>query len=250
MSVHSLVRRIRPEILSLFYRRIVALDDLGPIITFTFDDFPRSALTCGGLIIERYSGNATYYVTMGLMGSTNALGEQFCLSDLHSLTERGHEVAGHTFSHPSARRVSSEAFIMDAQLGNQRIRHHISHAASNNFAYPFGEVTMTMKRRMGAQMRSCRGTAPGLNGPEVDLNLLRANPLYGGMESSPAARRLIIDNEERKRWLIFYSHDVTSNPSQFGCTPALLEDTVSFAVSRGMKVLTVGNVIDALCGAE
>jgi hypothetical protein len=47
------------------------------------------------------------------------------------------------------------------------------------------------------------------------------------------ARQLILENEERKSWLIFYSHDVRSNPSPYGCTPSLLESTAAFAIQRG-----------------
>lgn len=248
MTLPTLIRQVRPEILSSLHRRQVTLGDLGPVISITFDDFPLSAFTCGARLLERFGWRATYYATMGLMGRINALGKHFELSDLRSLAAGGHEVASHTFSHHSARKVPVSTFISDAEMGEQQISRQLGRAQSLNFAYPFGDVTLTVKRRMGDRMRSCRGTFRGLNGPQVDLGLLRANPLYGDMESSAAARRLIIQNEERKRWLIFYSHDVTDNPSPFGCTPALLEDILSFAASRCMKVLTVAEVLDALCG--
>jgi len=53
----------------------------GPIVTFSFDDFPKSALTKWCVIIERYGGRATYYVAMGLMDQENNLGEQFHAAD-------------------------------------------------------------------------------------------------------------------------------------------------------------------------
>jgi hypothetical protein len=97
-------------------------------------------------------------------------------------------------------------------------------------------------------MKSSRGTVPGFNGPEVDLNLLRANPLYGDADHSESAKKLILENIESRSWLIFYSHDVSKNPSPFGCTPALLEEAVSFAADRGSRIMTVAEVVSEICG--
>lgn len=57
------------------------------------------------------------------------------------------------------------------------------------------------------------------------------------------------ENEERKGWLIFFSHDITKNPSPYGCTPDLLEFAVSFATDRKMKIMTVGDVLNRICVA-
>ncbi|MDR3573981.1 MAG: polysaccharide deacetylase, partial [Anaerolineaceae bacterium] len=61
------------------------------------------------------------------------------------------------------------------------------------------------------------------------------------------AKRLILENERRKGWLIFYSHDVASRPSQFGCTPELLEAVVSFGADRGIKMTTVADAVKEIC---
>ncbi len=232
-----------------FHKRTVALGDLGPIVTFTFDDFPRSALAIGGDIVERYGGRATYYVAMGLMGASNDLGEQFRRADLHSLVERGHELANHSFSHLSVRKSPFKKFLMDLDQCDRTIRENIAVNVTRNFAYPYGEVTLAAKRRLGPRMASCRGTCGGFNGPDVDLNLLRANRLYGDIDQFEVAKHLILENKKRRSWLIFYSHDVASNPSSFGCTPTLLEEVVSLAANHGARLATVADVVANLCGA-
>jgi hypothetical protein len=95
-------------------------------------------------------------------------------------------------------------------------------------------------------MSICRSIFPGINGPSVDLNLLKANCLYGDLDKSEQAERLIVDNDKQKSWLIFYSHDVRPKPSAYGCTPSLLESAASFAVRRGCRVMTIGNVLAEL----
>jgi|SRR5579863_1665331 len=250
MHLRSPIGNVRCQVLSSLHRRTVPLGNLGPIVTFSFDDFPRSALTSGTEIVERFGGRATFYVAMGLMNTTNALGEQFRAADLHSLVERGHEMASHTFSHLSARKTSLKDFLADVGYCERVIREDIAASPSGNFAYPYGEVTLAAKKCLGARMRSCRGTCGGLNGPDVDLNLLRANRLYGGIDQSEAAKRLIIENTGRKSWLIFYSHDVASSPSPFGCSPRLLEEVVSFAAGSGAKLMTVAEVLNQICGTS
>jgi peptidoglycan/xylan/chitin deacetylase (PgdA/CDA1 family) len=246
-SLRSRIGAVRRHIWCSFYIRPVPLGNRGPIVTFSFDDFPRSALINGASIVERFGARATYYVTMGLMGTDNHLGEQFHCADLRSLVERGHELANHTFSHLSAQRTPFEVFGRDVECCEKAIRESIAVSPSKNFAYPYGEVTLAAKRRLGPRMQSCRGTCSGFNGPEVDLNLLRANSLYGDIDKAAAARQLILENEQRRSWLIFYSHDVVSKPSCFGCTPALLEAVVSFAAERGARMMTVAEVVAELC---
>jgi peptidoglycan/xylan/chitin deacetylase (PgdA/CDA1 family) len=246
MILRSLPGKARALMLSALHRRIVPWGDRGPIVSFTFDDFPRSALTAGAGILEELGARATYYVAMGLMNTENRLGEQFHKDDLQTLMDRGHEVALHGFDHLSARRTPVGSFMRDLARCEEAVHACAPKGVSKNFAYPYGEASLSAKRRIGPRMASSRGTIPGLNGPEVDLNLLHANPLYGGDDSVAGARRLILDNMSRSSWLIFYSHDVRDEPSPYGCTPPLLRDIVAFARGQGAQVLTVAEVIGML----
>lgn len=229
--------------MSTLYRRTVPLGDRGPFVSFTFDDFPRSAFISGAEILEAFDAHATYYVAMGLMNTQNRLGEQFHCADLRALVERGHEVALHGYDHLSARRTPVEAFMEDLARCEQAVHVCLPEGVSNNFAYPYGEASLSAKRRVGSRMTTCRGTIPGFNGPDIDLNLLRANPLYGDEDQVVRARQIILENSNRGAWLIFYSHDVRETPSPYGCTPSLLRDTVGFAVAQGVQVLTIAEVM-------
>jgi peptidoglycan/xylan/chitin deacetylase (PgdA/CDA1 family) len=246
MTLRSRAGDVRRKILSAVYRRPVALGKLGPVVTFTFDDFPRSALTVGAEILESFGARATYYVAMSLMNTANSLGEQFHEEDLFSLVGRGHELGSHTFSHLSARRAGPDVFIRDAEKGEAALRETLGHLSSGNFAYPYGDLTPGVKRKLGARLTSCRGTTGGLNGPDIDLNLLRANSLYGDIDHGEAAKRMILENERLGGWLIFYSHDVAARPSRFGCSPQLLKEVCSFAASRRARFMTVAGVMREL----
>jgi peptidoglycan/xylan/chitin deacetylase (PgdA/CDA1 family) len=219
------------------YRRTASLRSHGPIVSFTFDDFPRTAYSEGGSILERFGTRGTFYAAYGLMNTRNESGEQFRIEDIDSLLEKGHELASHTFSHISARAVSCAAFCADVKKGNKAVE-EVSGVDSTNFAYPFGHVTLQTKRAL-AGLTSARSIVPGFNGPEIDLNLLRANSLYGNLDAAERVEELVAENAKRNTWLIFYTHDVRPDPSAFGCTPALLEAAVSCAGRSGSRILTV-----------
>lgn len=230
----------------MLYKRVIPLGDHGPIITFTFDDFPRSALLHGVEIIERFGGHGTFYVSAGQMGTVNNLGEQCRQADLQALFAGGHEIANHTFAHSSAQRMSFSEFEQDVLHAAQALKAQPGVSPSDNFAYPYGEVTLRAKRKLSGQLDSCRSTCTGLNGPYIDLNLLRANSLYGDLNDAASAKRLITENVARRSWVIFYTHDVTAKPSPFGCTPELLQEAVSYAAKCGNRILSVEEVLSEL----
>jgi peptidoglycan/xylan/chitin deacetylase (PgdA/CDA1 family) len=246
MNVRAQLGLLRRGLLSCVYSRLVSFKNSRPIVSFAFDDFPRTALNVGGPILRNYGARGTYFASIGLMNTSNHLGELFRKGDLPELLNEGHELASHTFSHVSCRSVSGSRFQEEVEKGRRAIEQITGQCDSGNFAFPFGEVTLGAKRKIGAQLTSCRGTWPGFNGPVVDLNLLRANSLYGGPEECVQVQDLILENEQRRTWLIFYSHDVRPDPSPFGCTPELLEHAVSFASQRNARILTVAETMAEL----
>ncbi len=245
VRVRSMLGRTRQKILCSVHQRTVALGNHGPIVSFCFDDFPRTAYATGGSLLEAFGGRGTYYAAISLMNRSNKLGELMRAEDLHSLVEKGHELGNQTYSHVSCRNISILAFRQDVRKQQRAIR-EMGLAPSGNFAYPYGEVTAAAKKALGQDMASCRSIYRGVNGPLLDLNLLRANSLYGDADRLPEIERLVSQNEEQKGWLIFYTHDVRENPSEFGCTPRLLEATISRVVRHGARIQTVAAVLAEL----
>ena len=243
MTPRSILSVVRRKTLCSLYSRHVPWGTRGPVVSFSFDDFPRTAYTVGGAILKSLGATGTYYVAKALMNTENKLGEQFCPEDIHSLLGDGHELASHTFSHISCKSVPISAYRDDVIRGRKAIEQVTGISDSGNFAYPFGDVTLEAKKTLGPQLCSSRSIFPGFNGPNVDLNLLRANSLYGDSDQLIKAQKLILENNKRRSWLIFYSHDVRPNPSVYGCTPSLLEATVSFAFKQECRVLNVKEVL-------
>ena len=245
MNLRSQLGDVRRKILSSLHRRTIALGSLGPIVSFTFDDFPRTAYSVGGAILEKFGARGTYYVAAGLMNTSGELGEQSHADDLHSLLAKGHEVGNQTYHHSSARAVPVASFRDDVEHGRIALK-ELTGFDPTNFAYPYGHATLRSKKTLGPTLTSSRSNFPGFNGPDVDLNLLKANRMYGDVEQSRSAEQLILENVSRKTWLIFYTHDVRPQPSTYGCTPALFESVVSFAARSGSRILSIQEMLTEL----
>ena len=79
----------------LWARQVDAVRARG-FVTFTFDDFPASALDIGGAILEKYDCRGTYYASPGLMGCETVVGRHFSLRDLERAAAKSHEIASHS----------------------------------------------------------------------------------------------------------------------------------------------------------
>jgi peptidoglycan/xylan/chitin deacetylase (PgdA/CDA1 family) len=239
----------RVHLSSALRGRLAPLGNAGPFVSFTFDDFPKSALYAGAPVLEKLGVRATFYVSMGLMDSEKRVGKMFGREDLVSVAHSGHELGTHSFSHRSAydrrTRVPNPDFIQDVLRGKEALRELIPNA-SDNLAYPYGRVTHEAMRVLSREMMSCRGTVRGLNGPFANLDFLAANAVTVDANGRADLHELISLNAERKGWLIFFTHDVAEVPSAHGCTPNLLKSLVRAAVRSGAKVLPVGDVLASI----
>jgi peptidoglycan/xylan/chitin deacetylase (PgdA/CDA1 family) len=221
----------------------------GGVISFTFDDFPRSALTAGGAILERHGGRGTYYTALDLAGTQGMLGPMFEPDDVGAAHRRGHEIACHTFRHVNCAQTGVREIVADIADNAAALAALIEGFAPVNFAYPYGELSLGAKRALGARFWSCRGITEGFNCGMVDLAELRVTAVHASGYQAEAFCRLIDRAISAGGWLIFYTHDVSEAPSPFGCTPEQLEAIVSYAAERA-PVLTVRDVVAGLGLAE
>ena len=236
------LKKIRWRLLESSNRREHFISKCGPVVSFTFDDFPQSALHTGGKILKDYGFCGTYYASMGLMGKAYSTGCQFTDEDVLNLLEDGHELGCHTYSHLSCR-TSSAKFYNDSVKGKKAISKITGKDTPQSFSYPQGHVTFQTKRLIEKEFVCSRGVFPGINISPIDLNLLRANSLYSGDFDIEAIKRLFIENAQRNGWLIFFTHDVSGNPSPFGCTPEEFESVVDLASKMKNLVLPVISVV-------
>lgn len=220
-----------------------------PIISFTFDDFPRSAAGVAADILAEYGKLATYYVSSSLMGTANGLGDMFRREDLVNLSLAGHELACHTFSHVPCSGLADEELMHNCEENRDCIASLVNGYLVSNFSYPNGVVTLAAKTCLASVYHSNRSSQPGLNLDPIDLGFLRANPVYSRFDIA-RPKDLIRRNTKESGWLIFYTHDVADSHSRYGCTPEYFREVVRCAVESGAEIEPVGKVVPRFVGTH
>jgi peptidoglycan/xylan/chitin deacetylase (PgdA/CDA1 family) len=240
----SIAARLVRELGGFMATRPARIDWPGGVVSFTFDDFPRSAWVNGGPILEKFDCRGTYYAAMGLAGAANHLGPMFEPDDLHAVQAHGHEIACHTFSHRDCCHAPPAEIAAEIDRNASALAELVGEAALDNFAYPFGGVSQTAKQTLAGRFASCRGTGRGLNRGTVDLADLLSTSIYARDFDRDRLCQLIDDAHAAGGWVIFYTHDVAEEPSPFGCTSEQFHAIVAYAAENA----TVMPVRDVLAG--
>ena len=216
-------------------------------VSFTFDDFPRSAYAQGGRILHQHGARGTYYVAMQLLGAESPVGVIASREDLRALVADGHEVGCHTFGHLDGVSASVEDFTRSVETNQKAFQEVVPGGHLRSFAYPFDGSRLAVKRALTGRFVSCRGGGQTFNRGVVDLALVKSYFIDHRVgESINGIAELIAANSAARGWLVFSTHDVAEQPSPFGCRPGLFEEVVRLARRSGARVLPVGDVCEEL----
>jgi peptidoglycan/xylan/chitin deacetylase (PgdA/CDA1 family) len=224
---------------------MVAIKPTAPIISFSFDDAPRTAFCYGGDILKAHGARGTYFVSLGLLGSKSPSGTIASQNDLVYAVEDGHELGCHTFDHKDPWGTKTEVFEKSVFQNRQTLAKILPNTVFSAFAYPLCDPSPAIKRRMGKLFNCCRGGGQTFNVGQTDLNLLKAFFLDSrNGYNIELVRKLIDRNSESLGWLIFATHDVDDNPSRYGCKKEFFDDVVAYAASSDSLLLPVGRAIE------
>lgn len=210
-----------------------------PIVSFTFDDFPRSAAQVGAEILQRYGARGTYYVSMGLRGTLLPAGPGFEINDLQHLECDGHELGCHTFDHCHSWKACSGNFEKSVLKNAKAVREAIPNLRFETLSYPLAYPRPSTKRRMSKHFACCRAGGESFNVGWCDANNLQAVFLEKNRDRLDAMKELIEANRRANGWLIFATHDIAESPTPFGCRPTFFDDIVKHVVECDSQILPV-----------
>ncbi|NLH77928.1 MAG: polysaccharide deacetylase family protein [Acidobacteria bacterium] len=219
------------------------------MVSFTFDDVPRSSCTRGRLILEAHGVRASYYLSMALMDGSYSIGAAFSRADLEVLIAGGHEVGSHTFDHLDAWHTRPGLFEASIRENQRKLQELFPGRVFRTFSFPINWPRPRIKKLAGQIHACCRGGGQAANVGTVDLNLLNSVFLDArNLGRLDAMKKLIDGNAAKAGWLIFSTHDIDERPSPYGCTPGFLEDVVGYARASGAEIRPVYDAWAALCG--
>jgi hypothetical protein len=115
-----------------------------------------------------------------------------------------------------------------------------------NFSYPFGAQTRSIKQFASTRFRSARGIGEGVNRGVADLFNLRTVKLYEKKHPLGYLFNRIDELEKNGGWLVLYTHDVDDAFTDWGCSPAYFEAVVQECAKRGIRVATINDALDLI----
>lgn len=219
-----------------------------PVVTFTFDDFPKSALN-GADLVEKHGGRAGFYACTSFMGQRSpVMGEMFDAATLAELRARGHEIGAHTHTHLDCARTRLESVERDIGENLEALAEAGHHETVSAFAFPYGETTYAAKQWVGDVFTTGRGILPGLNAGDVDRSQLHAIELGASAMHRRRALAALDACIKAKAWLFFFTHDVGATPTSYGAPADLIEELAARAVGAGavLAAPTLGAVLSGV----
>ncbi|HUZ11975.1 MAG TPA: polysaccharide deacetylase family protein [Caulobacteraceae bacterium] len=208
-----------------------------PMLSIAFDDAPASAAGAGAAILAARGLKGSYYICAGLAGAQGSMGRLAGADAVRGLAAAGHEIGCHTFSHLDCGQAGAREAVDDVARNAETLAAWgLPRPAT--FAYPYGDVAAGPKRALAGRFSLLRALHHGLVAEGCDLNQAPAVGIEG-REGEAVARRWLARAERRRAWLILYTHDVTPQPSPWGCTPDALARLADEALSAGFEVVTV-----------
>lgn len=213
-----------------------------PMVSFSFDDVPRSALTEGGRILRERGWTGSYYVAGSLCGRRLDGIDYMDRDDIIAADQEGHEIGCHTFSHLRLRTATSEAIREDLKRNEDFMRAVLPQHKLSSFAYPFGDLDLRSKALLSRKFPICRGIWEGVNQNRIDFAQLKSVSLERRAFDERAIEYWLDRTQAAKGWLIFFTHDISDDPSPYGCFTDAFARVADSVARRGIRVLPVKNV--------
>lgn len=237
----SLPARLNRRLMPFCARKAVQDTLDTPIVSFSFDDCPKSVVENALPAFEKEQWLVTLYMSMGLCGTTNHLGLHMSEDDVLAAYKSGHEIADHTHDHIDATTVSVQNFENNINKNQARLN-ALGIPPSETFAYPYGQLNIASKKVIDRKFKGGRGITSHGNAKNIDLNQINSNRLYND-QSYHDLMANISNLKKTPKWLTIFTHDVRDTPSDFGCRPEQLNAVIAAVKNSGAQVMTVANAI-------
>lgn len=241
-KIGTLGDRIANRIVRHFPKCKQSLNTDVPIISFSFDDAPVQAGDIGAKILEEEGARGTFYIS-GRLASEKP--QEFLSAErCRDLAERGHEIACHTYAHRKLRGFRGTTLQEDLQRNEQFLDQIAPSKAARNFAFPYGMASPLHQGLLRKSFRTSRSIMPGINRGSVDLWNLAAVELRPDPYFLSSAETYMTEALKNPGWLIFFTHDVSDDPSFFGCPTDAFRQLVTRAAKSGAKIMSVEQAAD------
>ena len=176
-------------------------------------------------------------------------GEQFDESDILALQDAGHEIGAHTHSHLDCSKAKLSEIHDDIALNIRRLE-EMGAGNITQFAYPYGETQVELKRELIKDFETARGVLAGINTASTDRMQLRALQLTPDPRTIQRAGAALRSVQKSPAWVVIFTHDVSPTPSPFGVHSEDFRMLVKMARDIEADILTVSDAMQKMKAAN
>ncbi len=215
------------------------------IVSLTFDDGIASTYTNGFPLLEQYGLDATFYITNGFTNTSYYM----TLDQLKALRDAGHEIGGHTVTHPELIKLTNTQINTELQKSRNNLQTWLGVNVAN-FATPHGEYNSNVLTYAKKYYTSHRSVDVGFNSREnFDIYNIKVQNVVA---STTTAQILDWVNQayQQHTWLVLVYHAVDANTSipdaNWNTLPTDLNAQLAGIKASGITVLPVNAALSEI----
>ena len=206
------------------------------MVTLNFDDGPISIFQNALPLLDAANIKSTQYIVSEAIDWSDYMN----LAQIQTLASGGHEIGGHTRTHPHLTTLSRTELTVEIAGGKADLE--VLGFTPQTFSYPFGEFNDLVREEViAAGYIGARSVRSGFNTKHTDpFDLVDQ---HVEVNTTVATITGWIDKAIADRtWLILELHDINLSGDTYSATPATLSAVLDYINERGIDVvpMTVG----------
>ena len=207
------------------------------MVTIALDDAWQTQYLNALPILQAAGIKATFYLTTTPV--QQGWNRFMTPAQVLDIAAKGHEIAGHTLTHPDLTTMSQSAIDAEVQQSRTYLQ-NLTGAAVTTFAFPYGLRNALVKSRIAPAGYSSARTVdlPGLNDATTDKYELRSQTVLATDALTDVTSQVDLAIA-RKQWLILTVHEVDVGGDLYFTTPTRLQDIVNYIRQRGVRIVTI-----------
>lgn len=206
------------------------------MVSFTFDDGYLSGYDVARPLLNQAHIKATFYLVNDYLDGSDPF--YMNLSQALALNRDGHEIGGHTRSHPFLTELTPTQRA-DEIIQARHDQVALGFSPMTTFAYPYGEYNASAIQDLKtAGYSGARSVHTGFNDKLSDPFLLMDQHVESN--TTPAnVQAWIAQAKANNTWLILELHQQDYSGDQYSNTPETLQAIIQAVQASGIKTVTV-----------
>lgn len=214
-----------------------------PTVSLTFDDGEESHALTAAPALARAGVRATFYPTSGWIDRPGYLSSL----QLRRLAGSGHEIGGHTVTHPNLAAASRSKQLVELVGSRLQLEAVSGLGTITGMASPYGAYDgQVLKTIAGTGYSYHRSLDEGFNSPD-EWDPLRVRSYLMLRDTTPEELAALLSRAAADRtWLVLVYHGVDESGNYWSVSPAALEAHLAAIASSGARVLPVRDAVTVL----